>query len=393
VQVPAGAREFDVRGKTIVPGFIDAHAHLGLRQGIHQQPWSYLANLAYGVTTTRDPQTGSTDVLSYEDAVTAGTAIGPRIYSTGPGVFNPTYFAALADEIRDLEHARRVMRRYSQYYDTKTLKMYIAGNRQQRQWILMAAKEQQIMPTTEGALDFRYDMTMAIDAYPGQEHSLPLFPIYKDVVGLFAASGTVYTPTLLVAYGGPWGENFWYETERVYDDPKLRRFTPYEELAGKSRRRVRSAFGGGNAGGWFMRDEHVFDKHAKGAADIVKAGGRVGVGSHGQLQGLGYHWELWSVASGGMSNMDALRTATIFGADAIGLGLDLGSLEVGKLADFVVLDANPLENIRNTNTVRMVMKNGRLYDGNTLDEIYPRQRKTEPVLGTPERPRAAAGIR
>jgi dipeptidyl aminopeptidase/acylaminoacyl peptidase len=393
VAVPAGARSIDVSGKTIVPGFVDTHAHLGLRGGIHQQPWSYLANLAYGVTTTRDPQTGTTDVLSYEDLITAGEAVGPRIYSTGPGLFSTVYVPAGGEDIRDLEHARRIMRRYSQYYDTKTLKMYIGGNRQQRQWILMAAREQNIMPTTEGALDTRYDMTMAIDGYPGQEHAIPLFPLYKDVVQLFAQSGIAYTPTLIVSYNGPFAENYFYTTENVYGDPKLQRFTPYEELAAKARRRVRGQRGGGNDAGWYQKDEYTFDEISKAANDIVKAGGRVGVGSHGQLQGLGYHWEMWMLSMGGMSNHDVLRCATIFGAEAIGLSMDLGSLEAGKLADFVVLDRNPLDNIRNTNSVRMVMKNGRLYDGNTLDETYPRQRKAEAVPGTPATPRTGAGIR
>jgi Tol biopolymer transport system component len=393
VQAPAGAQTIDVTGKTIVPGFVDTHAHPDVQRGEHQQPWSYLANLAYGVTTMRDPQTGTTDVLTYEDAVVAGTAVGPRIYSTGPGLFGPTYFPGAGDDIKDLEDARRVMRRYSEYYDTKTLKMYISGNRQQRQWILMAAREQHIMPTTEGALDFRYDMTMAIDGYPGQEHALPITPLYKDVVSLFAQTGIAYTPTLLVVYGGPWAENYWYEHENVYNDAKLQRFTPYEELASKARRRVRSPYGGGNSSGWFMDDEYNFPFVAKAANDILKAGGKIGIGSHGQLNGLGYHWEMWSLARGGMTPHDVLRCATIIGAEAIGLQKDVGSLEPGKMADLVVLDGNPLQNLRNTNTLRYVMMNGRLYDANTLDEVYPRQRKMEPVLGTAKKPEVKAGIR
>ncbi len=356
---PANAKVIDATGETIVPGFVDTHAHMWPQWGIHKnQVWKYAINLAYGVTTTRDPQTGATDILTYEDEVDAGKVFGPRIYSTGPGVGFWDY------NIKDSAQAEDILRQYSKYYHTNYIKMYLTGNRQQRQWIIMAARNQQLMPTTEGGLNVKLNITNMLDGYPGHEHAIPIFPLYGDLIKSFAQSQICVTPTLIVSYGGPFAENYFWETENAYKDPKLQYLMPYEELASKTRR---------DNAGWFSYEEQVFPKHAKTMKSLVEAGGLAGIGSHGEFNGIGYHWEMWAMQSGGMKPLDVLRVATILGATGLGLDNDLGSIKAGKLADLVIMGKNPLENIRNTNSVVYVMKNGRLYDGNTCNEIYPAQ--------------------
>jgi Tol biopolymer transport system component len=363
VKPPEGAKVLDVSGTTIVPGFVDTHAHwFEIRRSVLDlQNWSFFANLAYGVTSGRDPQTGTNDMFAYQDLVETGDLVGLRAFSTGPGVFSTTDFQSL-DEVEG------VVARYKKYYRTNTLKSYMVGNRRQRQWMVEACHKNEVMPTTEGGLDLKLNLTHALDGFSGNEHSLPVVPLFKDVVELFARTGISYTPTLLVSYGGPFGETDFFTTTNIHDDPKIRRFIPHQVLDAKVRRSE-----------WFHKEEHVYPLIAASAAKVARAGGHVCIGSHGEMQGIGYHWEMWALASGGWKPLEVLRAATLHGAEAIGYAQDLGSLETGKLADLVVLAKDPLEDIHNTNSVRYVMKNGEVYEGDTLDRIWP-DRKPLPRL-------------
>ena len=362
---PAGAKVFNVAGKTIVPGFVDTHAHwTEIRRGIlDTQNWGFLANLAYGVTAGLDVQTGTNDMFAYQDLVDSGEILGLRAFSTGPGVFSDNNF-------QSEEEVKGVLTKYKKYYGTHNIKSYVVGNRKQRQFMVQAAKELEMMPTTEGALDLKLNLTHVIDGFHGNEHTLPITPLYKDVLQMFAQSGIAETPTLIVNYGGPFGEDYFYETTNVHDDVKLNHFTPHKIIDEKTKRR----------GGWFRKDEFAFPKLAGQMTKLQRAGGLVGVGSHGQLQGLGYHWEMWMLASGGMTPMEMLRCATVNGSKIVGRPQDIGSIEPGKLADLVILDKNPLEDIHNTNSVHWVMKNGELFEGDTLDQVWPEQKKLEPLF-------------
>lgn len=355
IAVPTGATIRDLGGRTVLPGFIDVHDHIGnvRRDVLSLEEWGLRARLAYGVTTAFDPSTLSIDQLVYQDLLDTGAMVGPRLRSTGQAIFSMNRF-------QSLDQVRAVLHRYRDAYGLGNIKIYRSGNRRVRQWLAIAARELGLLPTAEGALSMKLDLSQIVDGIAGNEHALAAPPLQKDVVTLLTGMRTSYTTTLAITNSGAPASDWFVADRKPWTDPKLRRFwTPpaIEQKLTHAR--------------WQPLESYRFPAIAHDAATIAAAGGLIGMGAHGELPGIGYHWEIESHVMGGMAPMAALHAATAGSAETIGRLDDLGTLEPGKLADLIILDRDPIADIRNTLSISQVMRDGRLYDANSLDEIWP----------------------
>ncbi len=357
VKIPANATVMDLTGKTIMPGMIDVHAHLRTSpDGVSpQQDWSYYANLAFGVTTAHDPSSNTEMVFSQSEMLKAGRMVGPRLYSTGSILYGAdgdfkVVINNLEDAVSNLKRLKAV--------GAFSVKSYNQPRREQRQQILEAARTLNMAVFPEGGSTFSTNMNMIADGHTGIEHSIPIAPVYKDVISFWNQTAVAYTPTLIVSYGAQWGENYWYDRTNVWENERLMAYTPRSIIDERARRRTTAEYG-----------DYGHIEVAKTAKDIAAGGTKVNLGAHGQIQGLGAHWELWMMVQGGMTPLEAIKVATLNGAAYLGMDKEIGSLEIGKLADLVVLDANPLTDIRNSEQIKLVMINGRLYDSFSMNEM------------------------
>lgn len=360
VTVPAGATVIDTAGKTITPGFVDAHAHgaMGTEGIVPRHNWISYANLAFGVTTTHDPSNDTGTYFAASELQRAGVILAPRLFGTGRIIYGakaPAYFSDVQTYDDALFHVAR-----TKAAGATAIKSYNQPRRDQRQMLIQACRELGMNDVPEGGSTFYHNMTMLIDGHTGIEHNIPVPNAYDDVIKLWSATDSGDTPTLVVSYGGISGENYWYQHTNVYENERLLRFVPRFVVDPRSRRREMAP-----------ESEYAHIQESRVVKKLLDAGVSIHMGAHGQMAGLAAHWELWNLSQGGMTNLEVLRCATLLGAQHLGMGNDLGSIEPGKLADLIVFDDSPLENIRNSTSVRYTVLNGRVYDSATMDQLFP----------------------
>lgn len=350
----------DCTGKTIMPGFIDVHAHgpQGTQHGVvPRRNWVQYANLAFGVTTIHDPSNDTKAIFAAGELGKAGAIVAPRIFSTGTILYGAA--GDIKAEIDSLDDARFHLRRM-QAVGAFSVKSYNQPRRDQRQQVLAAARELGMMVVPEGGSLLQANLTMVADGHTGVEHTVPVARVYKDVTQFWGATKVGYTPTLIVGYGGLSGEYYWYDHDDVWRNRRLTNFVPRWVIEPRSVRRQRAP-----------EEDYNHIRLSGICKALTDAGVGVNLGAHGQLAGLGAHWELWMLGQGGMTNFECLRAATINGARYIGLDKDLGTIEAGKLADFIVLDADPSKDLKNSLSISRVVANGRVFDSMTMDQAWP----------------------
>ncbi|MDO6679003.1 amidohydrolase family protein [Shewanella sp. 4_MG-2023] len=367
--IPTDAQIIDIKGKTLMPGLFDAHAHGSQADDeiTPQQNWQLYSALSLGVTAIHDPSNDTTEIFAASEQQKAGNIVGPRIFSTGTILYgaNAPGYTSHVDSLDDAKFHLERLKKVGAF----SVKSYNQPRRNQRQQVIQAARELEMMVVPEGGSLLQHNLSMIADGHTTVEHSLPVGSIYSDIKQFWSQTKVGYTPTLVVAYGGISGEHYWYDKTDVWAHPRLSMYVPSDILNARSMRRTTAP------------DEHYNHFNvARVANELNDIGIKPNIGAHGQREGLAAHWEMWMFAQGGMSKMDVLKTATINPATTFGMDHQIGSIKAGKLADIIVIDGDPLTDIRVTDKVSYTMVNGKLFDSETMNQLNGEEVSRKPFF-------------
>ena len=348
-------RFIDASDAFVMPGLIDIHVHEGSGNGEKLgRTW-----LSWGVTTTRNPTGDPYDILNRREAIQSGQALGPRMYFTGSSIDGSRIFYGGGSTTTSERQVDLELRK-ADLLDYDLIKTYVRLPDLLQKRVVEGAHRIGIPVTSHElypAVGFNIDGVEHVKGTSRRGFSAKLSETrqaYDDVTDLLAHSGMWFTPTTAIYLG------YQYVLARdpsVMDDPRLQELTELRYLASISA-----------SGDQIKSDQETYDQLYQNVIRMVKdvhdKGGLVVAGTDAPIipQGLGLHIELENYQDAGLTPFEVLQTATINNAKALNAESDLGTIEVGKLADLVIVEGNPLKDIRNAKKTRVVIKNGEVYE-------------------------------
>jgi Tol biopolymer transport system component/imidazolonepropionase-like amidohydrolase len=351
----------DASNETVIPGLIEIHTHLSQNFG------EALGRmfLSWGITTVRNPATNTFEAMEFRESFESGARVGPRLITTGePFDGTRIYYpggTSLGDTGQvplELQHARD--------FGYDFIKTYVRLPDLMQKRIIEAAHAMG-MPVTSHelypAVAYGADGVEHIRGTSRRGYSpkvTALMRSYRDVIDLLTASHMTLTPTIGIQGG------FRLQTLRDpswIDDPRIQKLYP-QAVARRWQDETRTP----PTAAALEEAQRLVAPQEHTVYQVVRGGGRVTAGTDAPINpyGLSLLMELENYASGGLTPLEVLRTATMASAEAMGVSADIGSIEPGKLADLTCIDGDPLQDIRNLRRVRRVIKDGNVYEVSSL---------------------------
>jgi|SRR5690349_789570 len=385
VSVPADAQVIDATGKFLIPGLWDMHVHWYVRD-------TFTLFIANGVTSVRQ-MFGNSDLLRWRDQIAKGSLLGPRMVVASPIIDGPEPVWPNSIAVRNEEEGRKAVRKVKQW-GADFVKVYALLPRDAYFGIADEAKQQGItfvghVPNSVSPGEASDAGQKSIEHLTGiliacsdketelrlklvkadspeararvQATALETYDAKKaaDLIARFVKNQTWQCPTLTVLRS-----NAYLGDEHFRNDSRLR-YIP-RLLQQRWRFRVANESGSNNA-------KKVLEKQFEIVGAMQKAGVPILAGTDTGnpfcFPGFSLHEELALLVIAGLTPLDALRSATINPAKFFGLDQTLGTIDQGKIADLVLLDADPLVDIRNTQRINAVVSNGRFFDRKALDKM------------------------